>query len=93
MISEDDIYICSQHTQDRYVKLNIMDKNDNIIDEISGKVIDGTITMDGTANIQRQCDNLKILLDDASIQKLLPNKSDSLIWTNKHFQLFIGIRD
>ena len=93
MISESDIRVCNQDVQDIYVKLYIMDKDDNILDEISGQINDGTIDMDGTANIQRQVSNLKIILDNASINKLLPNKSDSLIWTNKYFQLLVGIRD
>jgi hypothetical protein len=90
MISNDDIRICAQNVRNVYVKMYVMDKNDNILDEISGKAIEGTIDMDGTANIQRQVNNLKILLDSNT---LLPNQKDSLIWTDKHFQLKIGIAD
>lgn len=90
MISEDDIRICAQYIRDVYVKMFVMDRNDNILDEISGKAIEGTIDMDGTANIQRQVNNLKILLNSDT---LLPTQKDSLIWTDKHFQLKIGIAD
>ncbi len=93
MITQDDIRICSQNIRERYIRMFIYDKSDNIINELSGKIIEGTIDMDGTANIQRQVSGLKILLDNDSISYLLPNKSDSLIWTNKYFKIEIGIRD
>ena len=80
-----EINTCLQPTIQRAIKIEILDKNENIINEISGMVIDGNISIDTQSAIRRQCD-LRFVLNSTTVIS-----ETSSLWINKRFRLYIGI--
>lgn len=77
----------TQPTRQVYVKIEIIDTNDNVINEVSGSAIGGRYNIDSSAAIRRTC-SITFNLE----QGYLPNE-DSVFWINKRFQLFIGLKN
>jgi hypothetical protein len=70
-----------------YAKIEILNKYDVVIDEITAQLIDGNINLESDSPIRRTCD-LTLLLQ----QKLLFNENSPL-WGNKRMRISIGIKD
>lgn len=68
------------------IKIEILDENDFIINEVSGTAIDGSYNINADSKIRRTC-NLSFYLKDG----YLPTDKDSLFWINKKFRLYIGL--
>ena len=69
-------------------KIEIIDKDNYIINEVSGSAIDGSYNITSNSPIRRTC-NLTFNLEDGYI----PQDDDSLFWINKKFHLYIGLKD
>lgn len=76
-----------QPTRHVYIKLLVMDKSFNIIDDITGLCVGGNYTIDEDSAIRRTC-NLEFVYDP----KFVKEKND-LYWINKRFQVLLGIKD
>jgi hypothetical protein len=70
-----------------YVKLDILNNNENIVYQLETEAIDGSINLDEDSPSRRIC-NLQLVYK----QKLMPDES-SPIWLNKKIRVFIGIKD
>lgn len=68
-----------------YIKIEILDEQDNVINELSGMAIDGSFNITDTV-IRRTC-NVTFQLEEG----YLPTDTNSLFWINKKFHLFIGL--
>lgn len=74
-------------TRQVFIKIEILDQTDKVIDEVSGSAISGNYNIDSTSAIRRTCSitfNLK--------NGYLPSES-SIFWINKRFRLYIGLKE
>ena len=74
-------------TRQVFVKIEILDQNDKVVDEVSGSAIGGNYNIDSASAIRRTC-SVTFNLEQANI----PN-SDSIFWKNKRFRLYIGLKE
>lgn len=67
-------------------KINVLNFNFQIVDEISGNVLDGNITEDANSDIRRTCDITMVVTNgEFNIQP------GSQIWLNSYIQIYIGV--
>lgn len=74
-------------TRQVFVKIEILDQNDEVIDEVSGSAISGNYNIDSTSAIRRTC-SITFNLESG----YLPSES-SIFWINKRFRLYIGLKE
>lgn len=67
-------------------KINVLNFNFQIVDEISGNVLDGNITEDANSDIRRSCDISMVVTNSSFV--IQPG---SQIWLDKFIQIYIGI--
>lgn len=67
-------------------KINVLNFNFQIVDEISGNVLDGNITEDANSDIRRSCDVSMVVTDSTFV--IQPG---SQIWLDKFIQIYIGV--
>jgi len=87
VITEQMRRVCRQHNRQEIVKISILNKNNLIIGEISGKVVEGSISLDSTSFIRRS-GSLKLILDSETF----PSQTNYLWITNKA-KISVGIWD
>ncbi len=85
LISDKELETQIQQTRQLYIKIEILNTNDDIIDEVSGECIGGTYNINADAAIRRTC-----AVEFRITNKLLPSEK-SVFWINKRFRLYIGI--
>lgn len=88
MITQQEFQVNLQPIQQKYVKIQILNWNEDVIDEIQGKCLSGNINIDATQIVRRSLD-ITLVLNDT---KILPSPT-SIIWLNKKIKVFIGIKD
>lgn len=67
-------------------KINILNFQMQIVDEISGNVLDGNITEDANSDIRRTCDiSMVVTKGQFNVQP------GSQIWLSNYFQVYIGV--
>jgi hypothetical protein len=74
-----------QKTKQLRVKIEVLDKNDMVVDYIEGLTTDGNIDIKNDGFIRRNLDMTLIATNKTEISK------NSLIWINKRLRVFIGI--
>lgn len=87
MVTQIEYDLMFQSVRELYIRMAVLDTNDNIIDRIEGFLIDGNITIDNSSSIRRTADSIKLYLKNNFIPA-----SDSPIWLNKRFKLEVGIK-
>lgn len=66
-----------------WVKIISLDKNDYPIEEISGKIISGNVSVDGTSSVRRTC-SLSMVTEQPSV--------NTMLWSVKtKFKLYVGV--
>jgi len=68
-------------------KVEILDSNENLIEEITDYILDGSISVDKDRDIRR---NFTLTLDNPS-NKFTPGEGN-LIWLDKRIKIYIGIK-
>lgn len=71
-----------------YVKIEILDNNNIIVNELSGTAINGSYNITANSPIRRTC-SITFNLEDGC----LPQGADSPFWINKKFHLYMGLKD
>ena len=75
---------------DHYAKIIILNWKEDPIKEIQGRVISGTINLDGSSSMRRTC-NLTIYAEGQKDQDIF--NADNLISINKKIYLEVGIKN
>lgn len=86
-MTNEEIQVCLQKSQVKYVKLDILNQQDKIVDNLAGLAIDGSYNIDANSALRRTCD-IKFILNS----KMVISPS-SPIWINKRFRLWLGIKN
>lgn len=88
VIQQQDYDIIQQRIINRYLKVNLLDFDYTVVDEISGNVMAFDISVDAESDIRRTC-NVDIVVADSSFDI----KAGSKIWLDKMIQPYIGIEN
>ena len=89
MPSQYEINATIQQNRTLYAKINLLNFNFQVVDELSGVVIGNpSFTNDSTSDIRRTCD-ISIYPTDSSFDIVQGNK----IWLDKYIQIYIGIKN
>ena len=68
------------------LKINVLNFNFQIVDEISGNVLDGNITEYANSDIRRNCDITMVVT-----KSTFTIQPGSQIWLDKYIQIYIGV--
>lgn len=88
-VTQSEYKVAKQNGRIIHTKINILNFNFQLVDEISGVVLEGSsYNIDATSDIRRTC-SISLVPKD----KKLDVKYDGEIWLDKYIQVFIGIED
>lgn len=87
IITQQDLDILNQSTQEVFLYLEVLNQDYKILDEIQGEVISANFSIDANSDVRRTC-SFQIHVTDSSF--LL--SEDSKIWLNRLFRAYIGYR-
>ena len=82
-----DLEVARQPYRELFIKINILDMEMNIVDELSGYSIGGDISIDANADIRRTC-RIELIVNSSTFKI----ESGSDIWLDRYMQLYVGIR-
>lgn len=85
-LSQNDFNILKQRYSNRYIKLNVLDFQYHIVDEISGNLISCSVSVDADSDLRRSC-SVSFVVNDNSFYA----QPGSQIWLDKFIQLYVGI--
>ena len=77
-----------QTLRNLYIKINLLDFNFFVVNNIEGNALDGSIAINANSNIRRTC-NISFTITDSSFDI----KPGGQVWLDKYIQLYIGIDD
>ena len=84
-VGQDDYNILSQQIITKYTKLEILNFQYNVVDEISGNLTAMSVNIDSGSDLRRSC-NLTFVVTDASFDVKAGNK----IWLDKFCRPWVG---
>ena len=84
-VGQDDYNILSQQIITKYIKLEILNFQYNVVDEISGNLTAMSVNIDSESDLRRSC-NLTFVVTDASFDVKAGNK----IWLDKLCRPWVG---
>lgn len=88
-IDQREYNVAKQNGRIIHTKINILNFDFQVVDEISGVVLDGSsYNIDATSDIRRTC-NISLIPKDKSFNVEYGGK----LWMDKYIQVFIGIED
>lgn len=87
-ITQNDYNIIKQRNVERYVKLNLLDFQYRVVDEISGNILTCSMQCDADSDLRRSC----------SVSLVVANKTFDIqpgghIWLDKYIQVYIGLKN
>lgn len=85
-IKQLELELQTKSTRQLFIKIEILDQDDKVINEVSGSAIGGNYNIDSSAAIRRTC-SIKFNLENG----YLPSET-SVFWINKRFKLYIGLK-
>lgn len=85
VITQEQFRTSSQSIQSRYVRIEILNYNFSIVDEISGVAIGGTLSYDANSDIRRT-GNIEIAITNSSFEVGSGNR----IWLDKYVRIWCG---
>ena len=84
-VGQDDYNILSQQIITKYIKLEILNFQYNVVDEISGNLTSMSVNIDSESDLRRSC-NLTFVVTDASFDV----KAGNRIWLDKFCRPWVG---
>lgn len=84
---QEQYYVLQQSTREIYIKINLLNENDVIVDSLEGIAVDGSLEITNSSS-NRRTGNIKMVLTNKFIVKY-----NSLLWINKRVQKLIGIKN
>lgn len=88
-VNQQEYNVAKQRGRIIHVKINILTFDFQVVDEISGVVLDGSsYTIDANSDIRRTC-NISLIPKDSTFNIEYGGK----LWMDKYVQVFVGIED
>lgn len=87
-ITQNDYNIIKQKNTERYIKLNLLDFNYNIVDELSGNMLSCSVRCDADSDLRRSC-SVSFVVTDSGYEVGAGNR----IFLDRYIQLYIGLKN
>lgn len=87
-ITQNDYNIIKQKNTERYIKLNLLDFQYNVVDELSGNMLSCSVRCDADSDLRRSC-NVSFVVTDSGFEVGPGNR----VWLNRYTQLYIGLKN
>ena len=87
-ITQNDYNIIKQRNTERYIKLNLLDFNYNVVDELSGNMLSCSVRCDADSDLRRSC-NVSFVVTDNGYEVGAGNR----IFLDRYIQLYIGLKN
>ena len=87
-MTQEDLDILKQQNRELSVVIKLMNKDYQLLEEISGEVISYDFSIDSTSDIRRTC-NVTLTPINSSFEVGVGNQ----IWIDKYIQIFVGIKN
>ena len=87
-ITQDDYNIIKQRQSERYIKVNLLDKQYRVVDEISGNMTACSISCDADSDLRRSC-NVSLVVINNSFDVQAGGK----IFLDKMIQVHVGLKN
>lgn len=87
-ITQNDYNIIKQKNTERYIKLNLLDFNYNVVDELSGNMLSCSVRCDADSDLRRSC-NVSFVVTDSGYEVGAGNR----IFLDRYIQLYIGLKN
>ena len=87
-ITQNDYNIIKQKNTERYIKLNLLDFNYNVVDELSGNMLSCSVRCDADSDLRRGC-NVSFVVTDSGYEVGAGNR----IFLDRYIQLYIGLKN
>mgnify|MGYP002677148229 CR=1 FL=1 len=87
-ITQNDYNIIKQKNTERYIKLNLLDFNYNVVDELSGNMLSCSVRCDADSDLRRSC-NVSFVVTDSGFDVGFGNR----IFLDRYIQLYIGLKN
>lgn len=84
-ITQNDYNVLKQSVLNKYVKVEILDFNYFVVDEISGNCISCSVSINADSDLRRSC-NISLVVNN----KKFDVAPGSEIWLDKYFKVYIG---
>ena len=84
-VQQTDLDLLRQRVKTIYTKIQLLNDQMNVLDEIEGAFIDGSVSIDSTSDIRRTFDGT-ILVKDSSYM----TAETSRVWLDRKIKVFIG---
>lgn len=85
--SKEELDMLKQKVKHLYCKLELLDKDMNVISNLEGLAIDGSLSIDANSDIRRTFSSTIYLEETASVSQFIAED-----WANKYVRIYIGIR-
>ena len=87
-ITQNDYNIIKQRINERYIKVNILDFQYRIVDQISGNLLSCSVQCDADSDLRRNC-SVSLVVRDNSFDV----QSGGKIWLDKYIQIYVGLKN
>lgn len=87
-ITQNDYNVIKQKNTERYIKLNLLDFNYNVVDELSGNMLSCSVRCDADSDLRRSC-NVSFVVTDSGYEVGAGNR----IFLDRYIQLYIGLKN
>ena len=87
-VTQNDMQLLRQSVKNIYSRIELLNDNFTIIDEIHGYATAGTISIKADSGIRRTCNLTLVLADDSLLRG-----EEKKVWLNKYIRVFIGYQN
>lgn len=87
-ITQNDYNIIKQRINERYIKVNILDFQYRIVDQIGGNLLSCSVQCDADSDLRRSC-SVSLVVRDNSFDV----QSGGKIWLDKYIQIYVGLKN
>ena len=87
-ITQNDYNIIKQRATERYIKVNLLDFQYRVVDEISGVMTGCTISCDADSDLRRNC-NVSLVVNNSSFDIQPGGK----IYLDRYIQVYVGLKN
>lgn len=85
-ITASQLAVIKQNIQQRYLKIELLNTNFQVVDSLEGVGINGSISIDSNSDMRRSA-TLKFIVKDSSFEVSPEGK----VWLDKYIRLYLGI--
>ena len=87
-ITQNDYNIIKQRNVERYIKVNLLDFQYRIVDEISGNMVSCSVQCDADSDLRRSCSVSLVVVD-----KTFDIKPGGRIFLDRYIQVYVGLKN